>query len=277
MFKIKLQAVQDKLTKNEQKIVKYIFDNMDDLNSLTSYEFANKLNIGQATAIRFAKKLGYTSFTDMANEIKNLSNQKLYESEINSTEETLVTNIKIKDQYTRILNLTSELNSSNDFETVIELISNAHSIVIFGIGNSATVASDFYSKLKMIDFNIFYSLDVHFSFSVISKLTSNDVLILISDSGETSEVLKAAELGKENLVPTIGITNFAKNKLNSYVNYILRTVNFDLDMDIRIDSTASRISQLFILDTLFINILKQDYTKYKSMIQINNTAVKKLK
>ena len=129
----------------------------------------------------------------------------------------------------------------------------------------------------MIGFNIFYSSDVHLTFSVISKLTEDDLLILISDSGETSEVIKAAELAKENDILTVSITNFAKNKLNSISDFVLKSINFDLDMDVRIDSTASRISQLMILDTLFINILKEDFDKYKKMIQVNNKAVKRLR
>jgi DNA-binding MurR/RpiR family transcriptional regulator len=129
----------------------------------------------------------------------------------------------------------------------------------------------------MIGFNIFYSSDVHLTFSVISKLTEDDLLILISDSGETSEVVKAAELANENDILTVSITNFAKNKLNSISDFVLKSINFDLDMDVRIDSTASRISQLMILDTLFINILKEDFDKYKKMIQVNNKAVKRLR
>ena len=75
----------------------------------------------------------------------------------------------------------------------------------------------------------------------------------------------------------MSITNFAKNKLNSISDFVLKSINFDLDMDVRIDSTASRISQLMILDTLFINILKEDFDKYKKMIQVNNKAVKRLR
>ena len=129
----------------------------------------------------------------------------------------------------------------------------------------------------MIGFNIFYSSDVHLTFSVISKLTEDDLLILISDSGETSEVIKAADLAKENNILTVAVTNFSKNKLNSISDFVLKSINFDLDMDVRIDSTASRISQLMILDTLFINILKKNFEKYKKMIQGNNRAVKLLR
>lgn len=162
--------------------------------------------------------------------------------------------------------------------TIIRLISGASNIVIFGIGNSSIAASDFYKKLKMIGFNIFYSSDVHLTFSVILKLTEDDLLILISDSGETSEVIKAAELANENDILTVSITNFAKNKLNSISDFVLKSINFDLDMDVRIDSTCIfRISQLMILDTLFINILKEDFDKYKKMIQVNNKAVKRLR
>ena len=277
MFQIKLQAVRNKLTKSEIKIADYLIENIGDLETMNSYDLAHTLGIGQATSVRFAKKLGYKTFRDLTEEIKGMDYENIYENEINVKEHLDLTNLKIVNQYKKIIEFTHDLNSSDDFMTIIRLISGASNIVIFGIGNSSIAASDFYKKLKMIGFNIFYSSDVHLTFSVISKLTEDDLLILISDSGETSEVIKAAELAKENDILTESITNFVKNKLNSITDFVLKSINFDLDMDVRIDSTASRISQLMILDTLFINILKEDFDKYKKMIQVNNKAVKRLR
>ena len=277
MFQIKLQAVRNKLTKSEIKIADYLIENIGDLDTMISYDLAHTLGIGQATSVRFAKKLGYKTFRDLTEEIKGMDYENIYENEINVKEHLDLTNLKIVNQYKKIIEFTHDLNSSDDFMTIIRLISGASNIVIFGIGNSSIAASDFYKKLKMIGFNIFYSSDVHLTFSVISKLTEDDLLILISDSGETSEVIKAAELANENDILTVSITNFAKNKLNSISDFVLKSINFDLDMDVRIDSTASRISQLMILDTLFINILKEDFDKYKKMIQVNNKAVKRLR
>ena len=277
MFQIKLQAVRNKLTKSEIKIADYIIENIGELKKMNSYELARKLGIGQATSVRFAKKLGYKTFKDLTNEITEMNYESIYENEINIKEDLEITNIKIVNQYKKIIDFTHDINTSNDFITIIRLISCANNIIIFGIGNSSIAASDFYKKLKMIGFNIFYSSDVHLTFSVISKLTEDDLLILISDSGETSEVIKAADLAKENNILTVAVTNFSKNKLNSISDFVLKSINFDLDMDVRIDSTASRISQLMILDTLFINILKKNFEKYKKMIQGNNRAVKLLR
>ena len=277
MFQIKLQAVRNKLTKSEIKIADYIIENIGELKKMNSYELARKLGIGQATSVRFAKKLGYKTFKDLTNEITEMNYENIYENEINIKEDLEITNIKIVNQYKKIIDFTHDINTSNDFITIIRLISCANNIIIFGIGNSSIAASDFYKKLKMIGFNIFYSSDVHLTFSVISKLTEDDLLILISDSGETSEVIKAADLAKENNILTVAVTNFSKNKLNSISDFVLKSINFDLDMDVRIDSTASRISQLMILDTLFINILKKNFEKYKKMIQGNNRAVKLLR
>ncbi len=277
MFQIKLQAVRNKLTKSEIKIADYLIENIGELKKMNSYELARKLGIGQATSVRFAKKLGYKTFKDLTNEITEMNYESIYENEINIKEDLEITNIKIVNQYKKIIDFTHDINTSDDFITIIRLISCANNIIIFGIGNSSIAASDFYKKLKMIGFNIFYSSDVHLTFSVISKLTEDDLLILISDSGETSEVIKAADLAKENNILTVAVTNFSKNKLNSISDFVLKSINFDLDMDVRIDSTASRISQLMILDTLFINILKKNFEKYKKMIQGNNRAVKLLR
>ena len=123
--------------------------------------------------------------------------------------------------------------------------------------------------------NAFTNLDTHLQFSMITNLRKKDLLILISDSGETREIVEAAKLAKENNTKIIAITKFTKNKLHSYSDYILKTASFDVNL--RLDATTSRIAQFTIIDMIFINILKTDFSKYKEIITKSDNAVRILK
>ena len=231
--------------------------------------------MGQATVIRFSKKLGYSSFNELINSINKLDQEDILEKNISLGDDIATTNTKIANQYIDVIKLTLELNPVYVFEEVIEAIIAAERIVVLGIGNSAIVSTDFVNKLARVGMNAFTNLDTHLQFSMISNLGKNDLLILISDSGETREIIEAAKLAKQNKTRIISITKFTKNKLHAYSDFILKTASFDINL--RLDATTSRITQFTIIDMIFINILKTDFSKYKEIITNSDNAVKLLK
>ena len=275
MFQVKLKSTYDSLTKSEKKIANFIMKNFEKAKNMTSYEISNKVNVGQATVIRFSKKLGYVSFNELINSINKLEQEDILEKNISLSDDITTTNTKIANQYIDVVKLTLELNPAKIFEEVIEEIIKAERIVVLGIGNSAIVSTDFVNKLARVGMNAFTNLDTHLQFSMITNLRKKDLLILISDSGETREIVEAAKLAKENNTKIIAITKFTKNKLHSYSDYILKTASFDINL--RLDATTSRIAQFTIIDMIFINILKTDFSKYKEIITKSDNAVRILK
>ena len=275
MFQVKLKSTYDSLTKSEKKIANFIMKNFEKAKNMTSYEISNKVNVGQATVIRFSKKLGYVSFNELINSINKLEQEDILEKNISLSDDITTTNTKIANQYIDVVKLTLELNPAKVFEDVIEEIIKAERIVVLGIGNSAIVSTDFVNKLARVGMNAFTNLDTHLQFSMITNLRKKDLLILISDSGETREIVEAAKLAKENNTKIIAITKFTKNKLHSYSDYILKTASFDVNL--RLDATTSRIAQFTIIDMIFINILKTDFSKYKEIITKSDNAVRILK
>ena len=275
MFQVKLKSTYDSLTKSEKKIANFIMKNFEKAKNMTSYEISNKVNVGQATVIRFSKKLGYVSFNELINSINKLEQEDILEKNISLSDDITTTNTKIANQYIDVVKLTLELNPAKIFEEVIEEIIKAERIVVLGIGNSAIVSTDFVNKLARVGMNAFTNLDTHLQFSMITNLRKKDLLILISDSGETREIVEAAKLAKENNTKIISITKFTKNKLHSYSDYILKTASFDVNL--RLDATTSRIAQFTIIDMIFINILKTDFSKYKEIITKSDNAVRILK
>ena len=275
MFQVKLKSTYDSLTKSEKKIANFIMKNFEKAKNMTSYEISNTVNVGQATVIRFSKKLGYASFNELINSINKLEQEDILEKNISLSDDITTTNTKIANQYIDVVKLTLELNPAKVFEDVIEEIIKAERIVVLGIGNSAIVSTDFVNKLARVGMNAFTNLDTHLQFSMITNLRKKDLLILISDSGETREIVEAAKLAKENNTKIIAITKFTKNKLHSYSDYILKTASFDVNL--RLDATTSRIAQFTIIDMIFINILKTDFSKYKEIITKSDNAVRILK
>lgn len=93
-------------------------------------------------------------------------------------------------------------------EQVVEAISGAGRIDIYGAGASGFVASDFQQKLHRIGRIAFYFPDVHTALTSAALLGRGDVAIGISHTGTTSDVIEVLEQARTRGAVTVALTNF---------------------------------------------------------------------
>lgn len=121
------------------------------------------------------------------------------------------------------------------------------------------MAQDAQQKLMRINKRVTAYSDPHLQLSSASTLTPSDVVIALSWSGETREVLEAAELARRNGAFIIAITRFGKVSLEA-----LADVHFGLsapEMAIRSGAMSSRIAQMTMIDILFTCVVSRHYNE----------------
>lgn len=264
MYNARLRAVSDKLTKAEKKIADYLEDSSKEGRIMTSYELAEQLNIGQSTIIRFSKKLGYHSFRELQVDLVHSPASAASIEDIAVNESTKATNFKITKQYQEIIDLTYAQNNDAVIEETIRRIKEARRILIHGIGNSNLFAKYFATQLTTIGVVASSSSNNHAIYSTIACYTPKDLVILISESGETPEILQAAKIAQAYHVPVISMTRAVKNKLYDYSDIILRTVN--RMSQTRLETMTMRCSQLCLIDMIYLNLFKTDYEHYLDVL-----------
>ena len=129
-----------------------------------------------------------------------------------------------------------------------------NSIYFLGIGKSNNVAKHFSDILKSLgykSFNLNYTNILHGDLGVIQK---QDLLILISNSGNTKEILNSIELIKKKECYIYGIFGNCKAKLIDYCEKVVILRNcIELDLFNMIPSTS--IINFIIFFTLTIRYL----------------------
>ncbi len=137
-------------------------------------------------------------------------------------------------------------------ESLLACYQRGGTVYIFGNGGSAANASHIagdYSKaislgldkrFKIMALNdniasmMAYANDLSYDYIFIEPLktflTANDLVIAISGSGNSTNVLKATEYAKEMGVEIIGISGFKGGKLNQLVNIKLHIPVDDMEM-----------------------------------------------
>lgn len=264
MFKAKLKAVYQDLTQSEKLVADYILEHIDDIKTITSHQLAINTNIGQSTIIRFSQKLGYGSFRELLADLSAIPRQDIYREEIQIHESMNDTNRKIIAQYQDIVEITFQNNKAEIIQQACDMLTRAKKVITFGIGSSSLFCEYLANQLVKMGLLCITSQTPHTIYSLIDQSRKDTVLFLISESGETHEVIKAASIAKERGVPIIVMTRMSKNPLHGYADLLLKTVAFETQT--RLNITTMRCSQLYLIDALYLNIMKSNFTKYNKII-----------
>lgn len=128
-----------------------------------------------------------------------------------------------------------------------------------GIGHSGVIAMDFHYKLIRIGLNTLSVSDGHMMLMLASIMGPQDVIIAISNSGETEELIQTIQLAKEQGVTIISITADGDNTLKriSHINLEYHSTETLFETG----SITSKIPQIFMLDLIYTEIIKQTYNE----------------
>lgn len=251
------------LKNSGKRIAEYIQNHMDEVVLLSLNGLAKKCNTSDATVLRFCRSLGYLGFSDfkisLVPELLR-SGKKVY---IELDDEKGPGKIKKIFRGNFILQMDSTLENCNEemLKSLALQITQAKRILIIGLGGSAGVAHIFCDSLGSLGIYSTFLRDRSIIQNVVPVLGSGDVVIGISHSGETEEVVSALKTAKEHDVTTVGITNFSPSNLSDIVQYPLITSVPDNLLGSY--SCQARISQLMILELILFEI--SELIKYNNL------------
>ena len=157
---------------------------------------------------------------------------------------------------------------NNDFNKVVNLIVNCQSKIVFcGVGKSFIIASKISSTLSSVGSPSFAISASQCTHGDLGSITRKDLLVLISNSGETDELKPVIQYAKRNKITLVGIVS----KKNSI---LYKSSDFKLfipevkESGHGIVPTSSTTSQLALGDALAIasmnykNFGKLDFKKF---------------
>ena len=157
---------------------------------------------------------------------------------------------------------------NNTFNKVVNLIVNCQSKVIFcGVGKSFIIASKISSTLSSVGSPSFAISASQCTHGDLGSITKKDLLVLISNSGETDELKPVIQYAKRNKITLVGIVSKKNSVLYKSSDYKLYIPEMK-ESGHGIVPTSSTTSQLALGDALAIasmnykNFGKLDFKKF---------------
>ncbi|WP_204193765.1 MULTISPECIES: MurR/RpiR family transcriptional regulator [unclassified Staphylococcus] len=264
------------LNPSERRVAEYILKHPEEIINYSVQKLADLTNVSVATIVRLSKKMKCKGFQDLKlkiafdlNEPGNVQRDYAEIDEDYSIEEVTQS---VFHNNTKTLKDTERILSTVSIKQAFELIINSRKTCIYGIGASAIIAQDFKQKLTRID----YWCDVGSSFdeqvTLSANLSSEDVVIAISNSGQTKDIVYATQLAKEKGTKIISITKYGDNSIAKLADVQLFVSSSE--KTIRSGAMSSRIAMLSIIDILYICIASDDYLSNRQKLENTRNAIK---
>jgi RpiR family carbohydrate utilization transcriptional regulator len=137
-------------------------------------------------------------------------------------------------------------------EKAVALLAEAQRIEFIGCGGSSIVALDAQHKFFKLGIFCGASPDPHNAAQVCSLLGPGDVVVAISHSGATRDVLHAARIAVDAGAALIAITGLGRSPLSRLAEVTLHTSS--PESRYRSEAVASRIAQLCLIDALVVAV-----------------------
>ena len=225
----------------EKKVAQYITEHLEEVIFLNIADLANKSNSSEASVVRMAKHLGYDGYFQMRLLLSNDISKK--DKEILSNQ-PLLTSEKIFNSCANRVQSLSNLISTQQLVNAAKLIQKSRICHIVSIGNTTSAATDLGFRLERNGQACTYSNQPEQYYNHIALGNEEDLVIAITRSGASTQVLKAIELGKKKKMNIILITANVNNDIKETVDCILQinTTNEDINPKIRADSHLLEIA-----------------------------------
>ncbi|MGJ8526974.1 MurR/RpiR family transcriptional regulator [Maritalea sp.] len=274
----KLNANLEDLSQNERRIAQGILDDPSLVTTMTSQTLALQCGVSQSSIIKFCKKIGLPGFPALkialSAEIARTQGAEQIHGDIFSDDPLNAVAQKMYNSKVAALSETLKLNSTHDFSLAVEKLVGANRIIILGVGGSALVSSDFASKLTKLGKAVISGGDAHVHLANLARFDSDDLLILISYSGKTKELLVAADYARQHGIPILNLTGPSTSKNIGKNELVLKCIASE--NLVRSSSIATRTAQLAITDLLFI-LFAQKEADMASKIQDSQEVVNQLR
>lgn len=275
---VSLQAILDELKPSEQKVAQYILAHPEEVVKLSVQKLAELSGVSEATIIRLARSLNMKGYQELKLRIAGDLNKQ---SNVGSYQEIMmegsVDSIMQAVSWNNIQSIQDTLSvlSSDEVKRAADAVTQARKIDVYGVGASAVIAADIKQKFSRIDLWCEAYADFHAQLTSAVTLSEKDVVIGISYSGQTEDIIQSLTEARQQGATIITLTKFGPSPVADLAD--IRLFTSSVEKSIRSGAMASRIAQLNVIDILFITMVSRQQEEVIPLLEKTRVAVSRTK
>lgn len=220
---------------------------------LTISELSELASTSDATVVRLVQALGFGGYQEFKLQLSRaLAVNRSQDLGVEAHDPSVAVLRKIFDSAAVALGDTLEHVQLDTFSAAVQAVSMARHLELIGLGGSALVAMDGQARALRLGLSCAARSDSGTFLSVCSLMEPSDVLIAVSFSGTTPDILRAVRLARRAGATVIALTGLGRTALSRLAHH---TLSASAPGDgYRPESLAVRVPQLCLLDALFTSL-----------------------
>jgi KpsF/GutQ family protein len=171
---------------------------------------------------------------------------------------------KERDAITQMIEETNE-----QYDEILELFANCQGKIVFmGVGKSGHIGKKLSATFASLGIPSFFVHSTEAMHGDLGMIESKDIAVLISNSGNTQEVVQNVEPLKRNGVTTVAFTSGKESKLAMACDYLLAYPKIEEADTLRLAPTVSSTLTLVLGDAIACelsarkNFTREDFYKF---------------
>ena len=260
---VNMRNLYPQMNRAMKQIADYIISNSYEASCHDAHKLAGESGVSDASVTRFVQYMGYENYKrfqlalvsslSKKNAEKDNSTWIEYGGKIdrNSTKGVCGT---IFQRSIQMLQDTWKNLDTETIEKVAELITKSRRIILLSVGRSKVTTEALFSRLYRLGYNVQSFNDPHEQVIITSLVEKNDLIIAVSNFGESKSVVEGVIRAGKNGATTIGITSIAQSSLARSVDYcVFSAYDYEAgEMGKYYEPSCENIPQVTIVDCIYM-------------------------
>jgi len=245
-----IESIYPSLTKAEQKVAETMLSEPEEAIFYTITDLAEKSSVGETTVIRLCRKLGFKGYQEFKlSLVQNvLSPAEHIHGDILEDDSLMTIAQKISKMNVQTIQNTTALLDEDSLERCVSLLSRADKIYFFGVASSGITIQDAKYRFMRLGFNVEAVTDSHIIAMNASLVQKEDVVVGVSASGSTKDLVDALRIAKGNGAAVICLTNHVRSPITQYADVVL--LGSSRETPLQGGAFSSKLAQIHVLDII---------------------------
>lgn len=248
-----VRAALNALPPSEQRVARVVLQDAKKFVGLSIGHISEICGVSKPTVVRFCRSMGYNGLTDFKLKLGNqvASGVPYVHPAVESQDGTTAVLVKVLDSAVAGLVRYRSSASPPAFDRVVQALQQAfsgnHAIDLYGVGHSGLVAQDAQHKLFRLGIETTACSEAHVQTMRASRRKPGDLVIAISVSGRTRDLISAVDIARKHGA-TVVVMTASGTPLASMADVLLAVDH--LEDCARFSPMTSRLLQLLVVDIL---------------------------
>ncbi len=249
----RIESLLDQLRPSEQTVARFVLRHPNLVIGLSFPEIAGRTGVSQPTVARFCVAAGFSGYRDFKMRLaQSLANSVPFvHHDVRMQDSMADVGAKVFDRGIAALVTVRNHLDPVALEQATKLLANAKRIEFYGLGNSGIVALDAQHKFFRLGVPAVAYSDPHVHAMSASLLGKGDVVVAISGTGRTRELIRSVEIARDAGASVIAITASVSPLAKLATVALYADVVEDLDV---YAPMTSRMVHLVMIDALSVGV-----------------------